>query len=46
VTNNHVIDHAKSVQVTTDDGRTYLAKVIGSDPNTVSGSKRLGNVWE
>jgi serine protease Do len=31
VTNNHVIDHAKSVQVTTDDGRTYAAKVIGSD---------------
>ena len=32
VTNNHVVDHAKSVQVTTDDGATYKAKVIGTDP--------------
>ncbi|MGJ4901153.1 Do family serine endopeptidase [Bradyrhizobium sp. HKCCYLS2058] len=34
VTNNHVVDHAKSVQVTTDDGKTYTAKVIGTDPKT------------
>jgi serine protease Do len=34
VTNNHVVDHAKTVQVTTDDGRTYTAKVIGTDPKT------------
>src|SRR5882757_6003183 len=34
VTNNHVVDHAQSVQVTTDDGTTYKAKVIGTDPNT------------
>src|SRR5436305_852330 len=34
VTNNHVVDHAKSVQVTTDDGKKYTAKVIGSDPKT------------
>jgi serine protease Do len=34
VTNNHVVDHAKSVQVTTDDGATYTAKVIGTDPKT------------
>ena len=27
VTNNHVVDHAKSVQVTTDDGTIYTAKV-------------------
>ena len=31
VTNNHVVDHAKSVQVTTDDGSIYTAKVIGTD---------------
>src|SRR5215813_13693442 len=31
VTNNHVVDHAKSVEVTTDDGKTYTAKVIGTD---------------
>jgi serine protease Do len=34
VTNNHVVDHAKSVQVTTDDGTTHTAKVIGTDPKT------------
>jgi serine protease Do len=34
VTNNHVVDHASSVQVTTDDGSIYTAKVIGTDPKT------------
>jgi serine protease Do len=34
VTNNHVVDHAKSVQVTADDGAIYTAKVIGTDPKT------------
>jgi serine protease Do len=34
VTNNHVVDHAKSVQVTTDDGTVYTAKVVGTDPKT------------
>ncbi|QDL99082.1 Do family serine endopeptidase [Rhodopseudomonas palustris] len=34
VTNNHVVDHAKSVQVTTDDGTIYTAKVVGIDPKT------------
>jgi serine protease Do len=34
VTNNHVVDHAKSVEVKTDDGKTYTAKVIGTDPKT------------
>jgi serine protease Do len=34
VTNNHVVDHATSVQVTTDDGTIYKAKVIGTDPKT------------
>jgi serine protease Do len=34
VTNNHVVDHAQSVQVTTDDGTTYTAKVVGTDPKT------------
>jgi serine protease Do len=34
VTNNHVVDHAQSVQVTTDDGKTYTAKVIGTDQKT------------
>src|SRR5690348_9888760 len=34
VTNNHVVDKAESVRVTTDDGKTYTAKVIGTDPRT------------
>jgi serine protease Do len=34
VTNYHVVDHAKSVQVTTDDGTIYTAKVVGSDQKT------------
>lgn len=34
VTNNHVVEKAESVQVTTDDGKSYKAKVIGSDPRT------------
>jgi serine protease Do len=34
VTNNHVINNAKTVQVVTDDGRTLPAKVVGSDPRT------------
>jgi serine protease Do len=34
VTNNHVVDHAKTVQVTTDDGSIYTAKVVGTDPKT------------
>jgi len=34
VTNNHVVDHAKEVQVTTDDGTIFSAKVIGTDPAT------------
>ena len=47
VTNNHVVDHAKSVQVTTDDGTIYTAKVVGTDPKTdlalikVDGKRRL-----
>jgi len=34
VTNNHVVDKAESVEVTTDDGKTYTAKVIGTDART------------
>src|SRR5262249_27934437 len=30
VTNFHVVDHAKTVQVKTDDGKEYTAKVVGS----------------
>jgi serine protease Do len=34
VTNNHVVEKAETVQVTTDDGKTHDAKVIGTDPRT------------
>ena len=34
VTNNHVVDGADKVEVTTDDGKTFSAKVIGTDPRT------------
>jgi serine protease Do len=34
VTNNHVVDKAESVEVTTDDGKIHKAKVIGTDPRT------------
>jgi len=34
VTNNHVVQNADNVQVTTDDGKSYSAKVIGTDPRT------------
>jgi serine protease Do len=34
VTNNHVVDDADKVEVTTDAGKTYTAKIIGTDPRT------------
>jgi serine protease Do len=34
VTNNHVVDGADKVEVTADDGKTYKAKVIGTDQRT------------
>jgi serine protease Do len=34
VTNNHVVGHANTVQITTDDGTKYTAKVVGTDPGS------------
>jgi serine protease Do len=34
VTNEHVVEDPESLQVTTDDGKTYDAKVIGLDTRT------------
>ena len=34
VTNNHVVESASTVEVAFDDGKTYPAKVIGTDPRT------------
>jgi serine protease Do len=34
VTNNHVVERGKSVEIQADDGKTYPAKVVGTDPKT------------
>lgn len=34
VTNNHVIENAKEIQVTLNDNRKYDAVIIGADPST------------
>lgn len=34
LTNHHVVDAADEIQVALHDGRTMLAKVVGSDPET------------
>ncbi|MDP3737022.1 MAG: Do family serine endopeptidase [Hyphomonadaceae bacterium] len=34
VTNNHVVDNAKSMTVILDDGRELAAKLVGTDPKT------------
>jgi serine protease Do len=34
VTNNHVVKNAKKVEVKTTGGKTYTAKIIGTDPKT------------
>lgn len=33
-TNNHVVENAEKVEVTLDDKRSYVAEVIGTDPET------------
>jgi len=34
VTNNHVVENGSAVEITMDDGKTYDAKVIGTDEKT------------
>jgi serine protease Do len=34
VTNNHVVERGKSIDIQTDDGKTYTAKVVGTDSKT------------
>jgi len=41
VTNNHVIDSAQNIEVKLNDGRTFPAKVIGSDPKTDLGLLKI-----
>ena len=34
VTNNHVIEGAQTIEITTNDNKTYTAELIGTDSNT------------
>lgn len=34
ISNNHVVENASQLKVTLSDGRSYTAKVIGTDPTT------------
>jgi serine protease Do len=34
VTNNHVVTNAEEVEIVTDGGETFAAKVVGTDPQT------------
>jgi len=34
LTNNHVVKNAKEIQVALNDGRSFTAKVVGTDPQT------------
>lgn len=43
ITNNHVIQDAVNIRVTMDDGRSYDAELVGTDPSTdVAVIKMLG----
>jgi serine protease Do len=34
LTTNHVVEHSEKIEVTTDDGTIYPAKLVGADPKT------------
>ena len=34
LTNNHVVRNAREIQVALNDGRTFAAKIVGTDPQT------------
>src|ERR1700730_1421705 len=42
LTNAHVVDHAKNIQVTLADGRTFDAGLLGSEPDVDVAILRIG----
>jgi Do/DeqQ family serine protease len=42
VTNNHVIEGASKIEVVLNDKRTYVAELVGTDPNTDIALLRIG----
>ena len=45
ITNNHVIEDADQIEVTTNDNRVFYADLIGTDPNTdIAVLKIIGDV--
>jgi Do/DeqQ family serine protease len=34
ITNNHVIEGSQSIEITTNDNKTFDAEIVGTDPNT------------
>ncbi len=34
ITNNHVIDNAQEIEITTNDNKTFIAELVGTDPKT------------
>jgi len=41
VTNNHVIDGAQNIEIKLNDGRTFPAKIVGTDPKTDLGLLKI-----
>ena len=46
VTNQHVVQSASKVEVTLQDNRTYIAKVIGEDKNTDLALLKVEDVYK
>lgn len=51
ITNNHVIEDSNEIEITTNDNKSYQAKIIGSDPDTdiavlkINSNKKLPYVF-